>query len=358
MLIGVLGNILKHYNFLKQIVDILKRLIRSRKLLICIIPATLGLLAVPGGAYLSAPFVDELGKEIKMEPSKRVAANLAFRHVLVTIYPFSAMLLYLSAVIAGAVSLYSVIGLNMGYALTMLLASYFLYLPRGRDNLPVAHKKERNEAKKKDLKALAFYTMPIYFVVLVTMIPGVSAAVALVLGILLTCCLISVVNKNLNRKRDNLLKVLRKGININMMITVAGLFFIQNTIMNLDQINDIFLQIFSHSSIIITLLAIAAGCFILSIFTGLAFIPLSIFIPIATSLPLSHMEILLYVFFIWTWSYMGYYFAMGHLCQVLSLQYIKDAKLTDVYKQHLKLFPFLAISSFVLFFIYHLLLVR
>jgi hypothetical protein len=79
------------------------------------------------------------------------------------------------------------------------------------------------------------------------------------------------------------------------MITVAGLFFIQNSITNLEHINGIFLRLFNDSSIAAILIAIAVGCFSLGIFTSLAFVPLGIFIPIIIALPLSHMEILLYV---------------------------------------------------------------
>ena len=140
------------------------------------------------------------------------------------------------------------------------------------------------------------------------------------------------------------------------MITIAGLFFIQNIVTNLGGINDIFLHVFNESSIIATLFTIAVGCFLLSFFTSLAFITISIVIPIITALPLGNTEMLIYVFYAWTWAYMGYYFAMGHLCQIVSIQYISGAKLTDVYKEHLKLFPFLAAASVVLFFIYRLIL--
>jgi len=348
-LISVLGNLLKHYGFLKQIVDILKRLLNSRKLLICIIPSILGLLSVPGGAYLSAPFVDELGKEMHIGPSKRVAINLAYRHALVIVYPLSTMLLYLSAVLAGEVSIYSVIALNAGFVVVMLFASYFLFLQRGKDSKPLPHEEKQASSLSADLKALAFYTMPIYFVVLVSMIPGVPVAVAISLSILLTCLLCD---------RKNLLKVLPKGININLAITVAGLFFIQNIIATLTQVNDIFLRMFADSSVIETLFAIAVGCFSAGMLTCLAFVPISIFVPIILELPVSNTETLIYVFFAWTWSFMGYYFSMGHLCQILSLQCIYDAKLTDVYKEHLKLFSCLAVASFALFYIYRLILVH
>ena len=361
MLIGILGNLLKHYGFLQQIVDTLKRLLSSRKLLICIIPSILGLLAVPGGAYLSAPFVDKLGNEMNITPSKRVVINLVYRHALVTLYPFSTMLLYLSAVLANAVSLYAVIGLNVAYVLVMMIVSYFLYLPRGKDinhsPIPIVEPSSENgDGEEKpattlsgNLKSLAFYTMPIYFVVVVTMIPGVSAAAALAMSVVLIFLLCN---------RKNFFQVVLKGININMMITVAGLFFIQNIISNLDQLNAIFLNMFNYSSVGATLVALAIGCFAVSIFTSLAFVSISIFIPIITALPLGNMEMLVLVFFAWTWAYMGYYFSMGHLCQILSLQSIRGSTLTDVYKEHVKLFPFLAVTSVVLYFLYTFILVR
>ena len=353
MLIGVLGNLLKHYGFLQQIVEILKRLLHSRKKLICIIPSVLGLLAVPGGAYLSAPFVDELGKEMNITPSKRVAINMAYRHALVTVYPLSIMLLYLAALLPDTISLYSVIALNAGYVVVMVVASYFLYLPRGKELRTITDEIDKEKSAKTfsgNLKSLAFYTMPIYLVVILTLIPGIHAAMALAMSVVLIYLLCN--------DRKDFFKVLLKGININMMITVTALFFVQNTIANLDQFNEFFLNMFAYSSVSATLLALAVGCFVVSIFTSLAFISMSIFVPIVLTLPLGNMEMLVYVFFAWTWAYMGYYFSMGHLCQILSIQSIKGSKLSEVYIEHLKLFPFLAAASVLLFFLYTFILVR
>jgi hypothetical protein len=53
-------------------------------------PALFGLLPVPGGALFSAPILEELGGG---HPEERAAANVWFRHILLSFYPMSAALL-------------------------------------------------------------------------------------------------------------------------------------------------------------------------------------------------------------------------------------------------------------------------
>ena len=344
ILIGVLGNMLKHYGFLNQIVIILRRLVHNKKLLIGSVPCIFGMLSVPGGAFLSAPFVDELGNDLGIEPPKRAAINLTFRHATVFLYPFASNVIYLTALIANFFSIYSIIKLGVAFSAVIVFAAYVLYFPRGAK---VFANNEKSEGTSfKDVKMLAFYTMPIYFVVIVNFIPGVFPAMALTLSILLTYFLCD---------RKNLKQALLKGISINLIVMVAGVFFIQNTIMNLDQLTGIFFSFLSGSSDIVMLFAIAAGCLMVGLVSGIAIVPVGIFIPIIFTLPMGHTEMLLYVFFAWLWSFMGYYFSPLHLCQILTIQCTK-VKTAEIYKEHIKLFPWLAAASFVLFFGYRFLL--
>ena len=74
--IGVLGSILKKYGILERIVRALEQLIPSKKALIMILPGIMGMLPVPGGAFLSAPFVDQLGTELKMSGEQKSGEKL------------------------------------------------------------------------------------------------------------------------------------------------------------------------------------------------------------------------------------------------------------------------------------------
>ena len=85
--IGVLGSILKKYGILERIVRALEQLIPSKKALIMILPGIMGMLPVPGGAFLSAPFVDQLGTELKMSGEQKSVVNLYFRHFAMFVLP-------------------------------------------------------------------------------------------------------------------------------------------------------------------------------------------------------------------------------------------------------------------------------
>ncbi|MDR1531990.1 MAG: DUF401 family protein [Clostridiales bacterium] len=341
-LMGILGSLLKKYGFLDHIVHALKNLIHSKKLLMCCIPAAIGVLTVPGGAYLSAPFVDELGKDIGAPPVSRASINLSFRHISMFVYPFSTSMLYFSATVP-EISLYSLIGLNAGFIILMQVASFILYMPRSQ---AVRYAPETLKADESstwgNVRELLIYSSPIYTVVLAASIFKLPAAVALTLS-----CLMSI---GLSSRKD-LTKTLRGGVVLEPILMMAGVFFLQNTIKNLEQINVLFLHIFTNSSGIVVLLAMMAGSFVLGLITGISLAPLGVFLPMLVSLQLSSTQLLVYCFFLWTWSFLGYYFSPLHLCQIVTVQYMK-VSVGELYRSHLRLFPWVLLASFTLFGVY------
>ena len=56
-------------------------------------------------------------------------------------------------------------------------------------------------------------------------------------------------------------------------------------------------------------------------------------------------------FFVFIWSFMGYYYSPLHLCQLLTIKYMGCAT-WPVYKEHLKIIPWLFVSSYLLFYLY------
>lgn len=99
ILVGVLGNLLKQYGFLDKIVAALETLIPSKKAILMVLPAVMGILTVPGGAYLSAPFVDKIGDDLELSAPRKVVVNLSFRHVALFIMPFTTNMLFIPTVV-------------------------------------------------------------------------------------------------------------------------------------------------------------------------------------------------------------------------------------------------------------------
>ena len=151
------------------------------------------------------------------------------------------------------------------------------------------------------------------------------------------------------------MSTVKKGCSFDVPLMLLGVYFIQNTILQLTDIMNAFISIFQSPSTFVILMAVAVGCIFIGTVTGLSLANLGVFIPMIHSLPLSPTQLLLYIFFLCIWSFLGYYYSPLHLCQILTIKYI-GISTKDVYKQHLRLFPWLAAASFGLYFLYSQLL--
>lgn len=333
---------MKHYGLLDDIVTSLKSLFKSRRLLIGAIPLVIGMLSVPGGAYLSAPFVDDLGKDMNIAPEKRAVINLTFRHIAMLINPFSTPLLYIAASVPD-LSIYKLILLNIPLALVIMAGSVKLYMPGPRS---FTDDKPNEYSKRENIRRLLLGISPIVIAILfngILRIP-MSAAIAIsILWVWIIC------------PKKDFIDAIRKGLNFDLPVMILVVFFIQNTILQMTDIMDTFKIMFESPSTIVILLALLLGCFFIGTVTGLNLAVLGVFIPIILSLPLTTSELWLFVFFLNIWSFLGYYYSPLHLCQILTIKYI-DVPTLSVYKQHIKLFPWLAAVSFILYYLYSLLL--
>ncbi len=342
--VGILGVLLKHYNILNNIVESLQVLIPSKKALIAILPAVLGLLAVPGGAYLSAPFAESLGEDLNMPMPKRAAVNLVFRHSIMYLLPFSTSVIFVASSVPG-INIYSFIMLNAGFIFILMAAGYFLYI---HPCVPQRKTSEVKISKGKAVLNLIKDFSPIYMIVVLN--------VALNLPIYVSAALSIVITFFICDKKD-FIKTAISGINFGTVFMLVGVYFIQNIIANLNEVMLTFQNLFSNSEGIVVLLVIVVASLIFGLATGLSYVPMGILFPIIGSLSLPSEVLLIYVFFIFCWGFIGYFYSPLHLCQLLTVKSMCINGQGPVYKEHYKLLPFLVIGSFALFYLYQLLLV-
>ncbi len=341
-LIGILSSLMKHYRLLEDIVSSMKNLFLSSRLLVGLIPFIIGILSVPGGAYLSVPFVDNLGKEMDIAPEKRAAINLSFRHIGMFVIPFSTLLLYVAANVP-EINIYYLIMLNLAFVLVIQIGATILYIPR---HCPPVFESGKAAPKKESFKKLIFSISPIVIAVLFNGLLKLPMYAAIALSI----AWIWVISP-----KNEFMSTVKKGCSFDVPLMLLGVYFIQNTILQLTDIMNAFISIFQSPSTFVILMAVAVGCIFIGTVTGLSLANLGVFIPMIHSLPLSPTQLLLYIFFLCIWSFLGYYYSPLHLCQILTIKYI-GISTKDVYKQHLRLFPWLAAASFGLYFLYSQLL--
>ena len=339
VIVGMLGSLMKHYGILDKIVETLKELISSSKAIITVLPAVIGLLSVPGGASLSIPFVDKIGEDMGMSGQTRSVINLSFRHIAMFLLPTSTSIIMVTTVLPD-VNLYGLIGMNLGFVLLMQATSYFLYV-RKYDDI----KSETSQNKGKALLNLLVYLSPIYMVVVFNGVFGIEMYISAILSLVLILLLWGM--KNVKEYAQ----VTYKGISVSTFTMLVGVYFVQNTIKSLDQVMNGFTTLFNNASGFSILLVIAAAAVLFGLTTGLSMVPLGIILPLVNNLPLTAEMKLVYCFFIYVWSFLGYFFSPLHMCQLLTVKHVGCGN-GPVYKEYSKLIPCLAVYSFVLFYLY------
>ncbi|MEG1862793.1 MAG: DUF401 family protein [Oscillospiraceae bacterium] len=344
LLVGVLGTLMKHYGILDAIVAALKELISSQKTIVMVLPAVIGLLSVPGGAQLSIPFVDKIGEDMGMPGEIRAVVNLSFRHIAMFLLPTSTAIIMVSTVIPG-INLYGLIGMNLGFVVLMQLSAYFLYVHKFQD------KKQKGTGNKMTaLKNLMIYLSPIYMVVVFNAVFKLEMYICVALSVVIVLLFWG--------KKDikDFCQVAYKGLSFGTFTMMIGVYFIQNSIKSLDMVMSGFVDLFNNASGVSILLVIAAASILFGITTGLSMVPLGVILPLINNLPISVNAKLVYCFFVFVWSFLGYYFSPLHLCQLLTIKHV-GCGTGPVYKEYMKLIPCLAVYSFILFYAYQFLFV-
>ena len=337
--VGILGYLLKNYGILDRIVENLKRVFSSSKVIIMVLPAVMGLLSVPGGAYLSAPFADSVGEELGLPSARRAVVNLSFRHIAMFILPYTGTMIFIPTVVPG-VDLYMLILLNIGFVICMQVISYIIYLSRApRVRAP------KQKGRGKALLMLLFDLSPVYMMVVLNIF-----GLPLYLGgfVCMALCFVIGCRKDFPRQ-------LLKGLGLGTPLMMAGIYFLQHIIVRLDDVTAAVIHLFGVSSGFAVPLVISVASILFGATTGHIMVPLGVILPLVGALPIAVELKLVYTFFVFVWGFLGYYYSPLHLCQLLTVKYM-GCKNWDVYKEHLKAMPFVAVSSYLLFYLYRFLL--
>ena len=148
-MISILGGLMGHYKILEDIVESLEKVIINKKNILMIIPAFIGLLVIPGGALLSAPFINNLGEELSIRPPKRAAINLIFRHIAMFVMPFSTGLLIVASSFPN-LNIARLLLYNILFVSLIVLTGYFLFIK----GIKVDNQSERKNLVKNLLKII------------------------------------------------------------------------------------------------------------------------------------------------------------------------------------------------------------
>lgn len=318
-MVSILGGLMGHYKILERIVETLEKLIKNKKSILMIIPSFIGLLVVPGGALLSAPFIDNLGEELDISPPKRAAINLIFRHIAMFILPFSTGLLIVASSFPD-MNIAKIISFNLIFVILVIFAGYLLFIKGIETNV---------ETKREDLLSnllkLMFLTSPISIPVIISLSTGLPFYITLLISIVIVYLL--------SNKKD-FLKTLIQSIGWHTILTLVAILIIKEIILKMDSLLGIFMNLFNNSDhILYSLLIFFVTSLFFGFITGNQGASLAIILPMISSLNVSNDMLYVYIYFAYVSAFMGYYFSPLHLCQAFTVE-LMGVNTVDLYKEY------------------------
>ncbi|MFA5845837.1 MAG: DUF401 family protein [Thermodesulfovibrionales bacterium] len=203
--------ILREKDVLSDMMKASKALLLKKKAVIVSMPVLIGLLPSIGGAYFSAPMVDESTKGMKMSQEEKAFINYWFRHPWEYILP-----LYPGILLAAAVSgmeLRNLIIANTAYAFFIVITGLIFSMRNASGAFPVAE-----GVSKKGL--LSF--IPIAVVLLLVVIFHLELHYALLLVII---ALFIFYRFN---ARD-VIRVLKHGLSMDVIVLIIGIMLFKET---------------------------------------------------------------------------------------------------------------------------------
>jgi hypothetical protein len=127
-LIRVLEIVLREQGVLANMTAAAKQILRNKKAVIISMPLLIGLLPSLGGAYFSAPMVEESTKGLRMSPEEKGFINYWYRHPWEYVLPLYPGVLLASAVTG--IPLRSLILANATYAVVIFITGFLFSMKR------------------------------------------------------------------------------------------------------------------------------------------------------------------------------------------------------------------------------------
>ncbi|WFA08646.1 DUF401 family protein [Tissierella sp. Yu-01] len=323
-MVTILSGLMKQYRILDKIVESMLIVINNKKVILMIIPAMIGMLIVPGGALLSAPFINNLGEEMGIKQSRRAAINLVFRHISMFILPYSTSLLIISGSMP-QINIGQIILLNLIFVISMIIIGYFMFI---RD---IDFEKSIEDRKDigKNIVNLIVHTSPIYVCVILNVLTGLPFYITLIGSIILVFLL---------GDKEDFFRHLIKSFNLNTVLIVIAVFIIKGIILRMDDLLQLFNTMFLGSDSVFSIMIVFfISSFFFGFITGNQTASLAILLPMVTMLNVSNETLYVYLYFSYCCAFLGYFFSPLHLCQAFTVQHMGVAT-KDLYKEY-KYFP-------------------
>jgi len=315
-----------------QMEDLVRNMRIGKKAFLAFSPALVGMLPMPGGALLSAPLVEKVGKDIARE--KKAGLNVWFRHVLYLVYPLSPALI-VSITMAG-LDIYQTIPYLASFLLFSVALGYFFFLRSVRGRIEYD---EKLSMKKLLIPLTVILIAPVLDFLIKTLFPELVKEAATLIGVATSLTLVITIGKI---RWKNFCQIFRESKPWDFALIIVGMIVFHN-VFKASSIPELITQ----GQITPEILIVAVG-FMLGFATGRIQLPAAIIIPIfATKFGAMSAPVFAIMFFS---IFLGYVLTPVHPCVALSAKFF-GADLKDFFREMVPPSLIAFVLSFVLFLI-------
>lgn len=216
ILIVFFGNLLRLIENLSDLTKALENLVKNVKVVLMMLPAVIGLLPMPGGALISAPMVEEVGRRNNLSPEIKTTMNYWFRHVWEYCFPLYPGIV-LSAGILG-VHLGKIVSAQIVLTLGMIILGLFFCTRKVKLS---AKESGFEKDVEKPFLLLIKSIWPVILVVALNLFLKVDMVIAL--------CLVIAVLIFLRRvKAKDIIKILKETVTFDVVVLIFGIMIFKN----------------------------------------------------------------------------------------------------------------------------------
>lgn len=335
-LIRILEMILREKEVLADMMEASRNLLKRKKAVIISMPMLIGMLPSLGGAYFSAPMVDESTKGLRIPPEEKAFINYWYRHPWEYILPLYPGILLASAITK--IELRTLIFANMTYA-AIIFVTGFLFSMRNIDQKTEVRSQKSEEKRKTGNWRLVLSFLPVALILILVMVLHVELHYALAITILILFVFYKFVPKDIFR-------AFKYGFTLDVIILIFGTMLFKFTMEDSGAVAHLS-KYFSEKGIpLLPVLFILP--FVSGILTGLTvgFVggTFPLLISIAGGAHLNEMT------FAFASGFVGVLLSPVHLCLVLTREYFK-ADMWGIYKKTIPGCAIIMAGALVMYFI-------
>jgi hypothetical protein len=307
--IRIFEMILREHDVLTNMMQAVKTIFRNRKVVAASMPLLIGLLPSVGGAYFSAPMVDEATRDTKMSLEEKGFINYWLRHPWEYILPLYPGILLASAI--SKIELHNLITVNLSYAVFTTITGFIFGMQGAKGTM-----KTDDSLSKKGIWSF----IPIAAVLLMVVIFRIELHYALITVVI---ALFFFYRYNLKA----ILACLKHGFSLEIIILILSVMLFKEAMEVSGAVKNVS-QFFMKEGIptlpILFLLPFVTGL-LTGITIGFVGSTFPLILSIAGNTPISAIS------FAFASGFLGVLLSPVHICLVLTREYFK-ADLWGMYK--------------------------